>query len=539
MFDTDTRAAPAPPPGPLPGLDAFTPAGLVEAISGTYRLESALTGQRMCAVAALLRTHRSTESADPQRAYATLDAVDQTAAQVAAALNISAMSASYQVHYAEALDVRLPRIRDLLLAGQIDWRVVQLVISRTDLVTDHELLATLDERIAAKIGRWGGWSRQRVINAVDKQVLAIDADAAHQRRRDADAQREIGITAGSNGMAELWGTVGVTDAVAFDRALTHLANSVCRNDPRPMAHRRADALGALATGTTLACRCRSPHCPARTAQSHPEHGAAKITINVLARASTLAGDDDAPAYIEGYGVIDAEQLRQLAATASRRLLDELPAGIDALSYRPSAALERAIRCRDLTCRFPGCDRPAEFCDIDHTIPFNHTNPAAGGLTVPTNLKTLCRLHHRLKTFFGGPTGWRDVQLPDGTVIWTSPTGQTYRTTPAGTELFNDEPARRPRPRAQQRATRIARARTRNRVQRAINDTERALRDARKDEIQARKFRNHMRAMLFVFKGTPSTSPYCSWINDPHEPEELPPNWQPPPPPPPSPDDPPF
>jgi hypothetical protein len=36
----------------------------------------------------------------------------------------------------------------------------------------------------------------------------------------------------------------------------------------------------------------------------------------------------------------------------------------------------------------------------------------------------------------------------------------------------------------------------------------------------------MRDMLFIFKGTPSTSPYCTPINDPREPEELPPDWAP-------------
>jgi hypothetical protein len=39
-------------------------------------------------------------------------------------------------------------------------------------------------------------------------------------------------------------------------------------------------------------------------------------------------------------------------------------------------------------------------------------------------------------------------------------------------------------------------------------------------------RNHMRDMLFVFKGAPSTSPFCTWINDPREPEELPQDWAP-------------
>lgn len=39
--------------------------------------------------------------------------------------------------------------------------------------------------------------------------------------------------------------------------------------------------------------------------------------------------------------------------------------------------------RDRTCRFPGCDRPAQFCDIDHTVPYPY------GFTHPSNLKCLC------------------------------------------------------------------------------------------------------------------------------------------------------
>ena len=37
-------------------------------------------------------------------------------------------------------------------------------------------------------------------------------------------------------------------------------------------------------------------------------------------------------------------------------------------YRPSAPMTRFIRCRDLTCRWPGCSVPAEWRDIDHTVP---------------------------------------------------------------------------------------------------------------------------------------------------------------------------
>jgi hypothetical protein len=46
-----------------------------------------------------------------------------------------------------------------------------------------------------------------------------------------------------------------------------------------------------------------------------------------------------------------------------------------------------------------------------------------------------RCHHLLKTFWNGPNGWRDRQLPDGTVIWTSPTGHTYTTHPGSQHLF--------------------------------------------------------------------------------------------------------
>lgn len=129
----------------------------------------------------------------------------------------------------------------------------------------------------------------------------------------------------------------------------------------------------------------------------------------------------------------------------------------------------------------------------------------------------------------GCRGNRGLHLPDR---------ETYRTTPAGIELLGPAPPRRARTRAQDRAARVRRARNRNRVERKINTAARELEDARRDEITARKFRNHMRDMLALFKGAPSTGPFCTWVNDPREPEELPPDWRPPPLPA-LPDDPPF
>ncbi|MCW2558376.1 MAG: hypothetical protein JWP55_2340 [Mycobacterium sp.] len=98
-------------------------------------------------------------------------------------------------------------------------------------------------------------------------------------------------------------------------------------------------------------------------------------------------------------------------------------------YVPSAALADFVRSRDLTCRFPHCNVPADRCDTDHTIAYPH------GPTSASNLKCLCGFHHLLKTFWGGPQGWRDRQLPDGTVIWDSPSGQSYTTHPGSRLLF--------------------------------------------------------------------------------------------------------
>ena len=125
-----------------------------------------------------------------------------------------------------------------------------------------------------------------------------------------------------------------------------------------------------------------------------------------------------------------------------------------------------------------------------------------------------------------------MQLVDGTIEWTSPTGRSYRSTPDGAELFDDiakaMPTPRPRHYRQDRARRIAAARAELAATRAANKETRRINHARATEIDQRKWRNEMRFKLFLFKGTPSTSPACTWVNDPHENETITADWKPPP-----------
>src|SRR5690606_3216310 len=125
-------------------------------------------------------------------------------------------------------------------------------------------------------------------------------------------------------------------------------------------------------------------CPADPADT----AATRLVINVIAEQATVEGRSDNPGYLPGYGAVPASILRAKAATATLRPV-ALPQPCAEAGYRPSAALTRFIRCRDLTCRFPGCDAPAAVCQIDHTIPY----PA--GPTHPSNLKLLCVFHHQM------------------------------------------------------------------------------------------------------------------------------------------------
>jgi Domain of unknown function (DUF222) len=150
---------------------------------------------------------------------------------------------------------------------------------------------------------------------------------------------------------------------------------------------------------------------------------------VLAEEATVNGTSDTPAYVPGFGPLPAEALRDLAKSARVRMVRHPGDAPAERRYRPSTSLADFIRWRDLTCRFPGCDVPAEQCDIDHTVPW----PL--GPTHASNLKCMCRHEHLLKTFYPGPNGWSDRQYPDGTVEWTSPTGHVWTTKPGGALFF--------------------------------------------------------------------------------------------------------
>ena len=136
-----------------------------------------------------------------------------------------------------------------------------------------------------------------------------------------------------------------------------------------------------------------------------------------------------PALLLGHGVLPNALLAEAIRNGATIKAIRTPGVEPEPRYRPSDELAEFVRMRDLFCRFPGCDVPADRCDLDHARPW------PWGPTHASNLNCKCRHHHLMKTFWIGVGGWSDQQLPDATVIWTAPSGATFTTHPGSRLLF--------------------------------------------------------------------------------------------------------
>lgn len=98
------------------------------------------------------------------------------------------------------------------------------------------------------------------------------------------------------------------------------------------------------------------------------------------------------------------------------------------AYTPTRRMVEFLEGVYATCTYPGCEVPADRCDVDHVSRYNHADPDSGGPTDTRNLHPLCRGHHQLKTL-----GWIDAtKADDGAVMWSSvDDGHIYVTEPTG------------------------------------------------------------------------------------------------------------
>ncbi|MDO8309742.1 MAG: DUF222 domain-containing protein [Actinomycetota bacterium] len=419
-------------PGPfaqsiLLGIDAMTlsPEDALAYTREHRRVASWWASLETRALVAAASGHRRVEEilvldpvSDSERTVRIADAVRE---EIAAALRLSPVTAQQRIDTARLLAGPLRATHAALAAGEVSPSHVSVIVeaaARLDGVweadgpnadTFRESCAALEARVLPVARRsTPGMTRA----AARRAVLVVDPHGARRRRQAARCTRDVRVIDEPDGTAVLLARMATVDAHAILAAVNHHAAQV---DAPTVGEARAQALADLVLGRD-------------ETRTEPGQAPLGVHLDVVIDLATLLRLREDPATLHGSGPIAADEVRDLiaglpaeAALTIRRLVADPITGhlLDAgrRTYRIPGHLRAFITARDHTCRFPGCARRADRCQVDHATPWDDH-----GTTSPANLGALCTRHHQLKTH----AGWQITQsAADGSCTWHSPMGHTY------------------------------------------------------------------------------------------------------------------
>ena len=228
---------------------------------------------------------------------------------------------------------------------------------------------------------------------VDAQVALTEANRAH-------ARRYLRIGQPVDGVVRIDGLLDAEGGAVVRTALEPFARPT-KGDTRTADQRLADALVG--------------RCQLRAGAGHPDGAGPRPQLIIKASLDTLAGISGAPAgELEWGGTVPSDTVRRLACDgAITRItgLGELEQEITHAGRSIPPATRRALVARDHHCVFPGCDRPAPWCDGHHLVHW-----ADGGPTKLDNLGLVCGTHHRKVH----EEGWKLRREKEGRWVATPP-----------------------------------------------------------------------------------------------------------------------
>jgi len=232
---------------------------------------------------------------------------------------------------------------------------------------------------------------------------AIDAYSLNAEHVEQVENRSLKLSTWFDGSLLLSGVLDSVGGAALRSVLEPLARKSGAHDDRSRERRLADALVELATG-----------------------GEQPAKIQVTSSVETLLGLVGAPAAEMEFSLpVSSKTIERLACDCSitRVLLNSESTVIDVGRSKRvvSEPGRRALKARDGSCRWPGCERPASWSAAHHVVHWIH-----GGTTDLDNLILLCHRHH----WMVHEGGWQIVRSDDGRMMTIPPT-VTFGPSPRG------------------------------------------------------------------------------------------------------------
>ncbi|WP_176980688.1 HNH endonuclease signature motif containing protein [Paramicrobacterium humi] len=334
--------------------------------------------------------------------------------ELALALHLSDQKVRSLLSTAEVLVAELPDTLRSLKAGRITMQHAECLV-RESVGLDREDVKEF-ERAALEFAETS--TPPQLQTKAIRIREGLNPDTITERHTSAVEERRVELWKGHDGMGWV-ACYGPIDVVQSLHNACHTTAKSLRaaGDERTIAQLMADVF----SDATMAGLTREA-----ASEDGDSSRAIRPSVHVTVPVMTLIGLSNEPADLEGYGPIDPDTARRLAAQAPSftRLLTHPETGavlsVGRDRYAVPADLRKAIEIRDVTCCFPGCNRPARQCDIDHRVDWQY-----GGETNIDNCQSMCRSHHTLKH----ATTWAVERDDSGAVIWTSPLGRSYRIRP--------------------------------------------------------------------------------------------------------------
>lgn len=366
-------------------------------------------------------------------------------AEFGAVVGLSTISAKHYLGQALELAHRLPRLWRRVRAGTCPaWKARRVADTTIHAALVPEAVAYVDRQVAPFAHKIGTAAVDRL---VDEAIARFHSDRAATAARDAQDARHVTVEddqVSFHGTMRVEAELDLADALDFRDAVARGAKAREQlGSEEPLDVRRAKAVGDMAR-TQLALDLApvddiGTRIPATSTRQPILQPAREVLIHVhladaaLHAAGLLPGSLDRIAKVEeGHHLALLDQIAAWCKDSLTRVTVKPVIDLNERIWTPGYDIPDRLReqvvLRDETCVFPWCGRSARRCDIDHVIPYDHTEPAAGGQTASDNLAPLCRRHHRLKTH----GRWRYRMTSLGVFEWTSPHGHRFRRDHTGT-----------------------------------------------------------------------------------------------------------